>query len=47
MTILSPENPAHATAANRYIDSYGWTPQGFARDYPHLIRVSPTRARIW
>jgi len=28
-------------------DSYGWTPEGFATDYPHVIRVSPTRARIW
>lgn len=29
------------------IESNGWTPQSFADDYPHVIRVSPTRARIW
>ncbi len=30
-----------------FIDSFGRTPKGFADDYPHAIRVSPTRARIW
>ena len=30
-----------------FIDSYGWTPQSFSDDYPHVIRVTPTRARIW
>jgi PPOX class probable F420-dependent enzyme len=29
------------------IESYGWTLEGMARDYPHVIRVTPTRARIW
>ena len=29
------------------IESYGWTLEGFATDYPHVIRVTPTRARIW
>jgi len=29
------------------IESYGWTLQSFASDYPHVIRVAPTRARIW
>jgi PPOX class probable F420-dependent enzyme len=29
------------------IESYGWTLAGMARDYPHVIRVTPTRARIW
>ena len=29
------------------IESYGWTLAGLARDYPHVIRVTPTRARIW
>lgn len=29
------------------IESYGWTLDGLARDYPHVIRVTPTRARIW
>jgi PPOX class probable F420-dependent enzyme len=29
------------------VESYGWTPDSFAGDYPHAIRVTPTRARIW
>jgi PPOX class probable F420-dependent enzyme len=29
------------------IESYGWTLESLARDYPHVIRVTPTRARIW
>lgn len=29
------------------IESYGWTPEGLARDYPDVIRVTPARARIW
>jgi len=29
------------------IESYGWSLEGMARDYPHVIRVTPTRARIW
>ena len=31
----------------RRIESNGWTPEGFASDYPHVIRVTPARARIW
>jgi PPOX class probable F420-dependent enzyme len=29
------------------IKAYGWTPEGMADDYPHVIRVSPTRVRVW
>jgi PPOX class probable F420-dependent enzyme len=29
------------------IEAFGWTPEGMARDYPHVIHVVPTRARIW
>ncbi len=42
-----------ADADPAYLAKYGsfmssrWTPASFADDYPHLIRVSPTRARIW
>ena len=39
--------PAYVEKYQEFIDAYGWTPQGFAADYPHLIRVVPTRARIW
>jgi PPOX class probable F420-dependent enzyme len=44
--------PAH-TVANyvakyqRRIESYGWTIESFEQDYPHVIRVTPKRARIW
>jgi hypothetical protein len=24
-----------------FIDSYGWTPESFAEDYPHRFLVSP------
>jgi PPOX class probable F420-dependent enzyme len=30
-----------------FIDSYGWTPESFADDYPHAIRVTVTHTRIW
>lgn len=39
--------PAYIEKYREFIDSYGWRPEGFASDYPHVIRVSPTRARIW
>jgi PPOX class probable F420-dependent enzyme len=39
--------PAYVEKYREVIDSYGWTPQSFAADYPHRIRVVPTRARIW
>jgi len=29
------------------IESYGWTLDSLATDYPHVIRVTPTRARVW
>ncbi|HVB41081.1 MAG TPA: TIGR03667 family PPOX class F420-dependent oxidoreductase [Streptosporangiaceae bacterium] len=29
------------------IESYGWNLESVARDYPHVIRATPTRARIW
>jgi PPOX class probable F420-dependent enzyme len=29
------------------IKAFGWTPESMADDYPHVIRVSPTRVRIW
>ena len=39
--------PAYLEKYREFIDSYGWTPESMANDYPHVIRVSPTRARIW
>jgi PPOX class probable F420-dependent enzyme len=29
------------------IESYGWTPESFANDYPDALRITPTRVRIW
>jgi PPOX class probable F420-dependent enzyme len=39
--------PAYIGKYREFLDSYGWTPQSFSDDYPHPIRVSPTRARVW
>ena len=39
--------PAYIEKYREFIDAYGWTPESFATDYPYVIRVSPTRARIW
>jgi PPOX class probable F420-dependent enzyme len=42
-----------ADAFPAYLDKYlslitqTWSLDAFAEDYPHLIRVTPTRARIW
>lgn len=29
------------------IEAYGWTLEQLEKDYPHVIKVTPTRARIW
>jgi PPOX class probable F420-dependent enzyme len=29
------------------IDAFGWTLDQLAEDYPHVIRVTPTRVRTW
>lgn len=29
------------------IKAFGWTPEGMATDYPHVIRVVPTRVRVF
>jgi PPOX class probable F420-dependent enzyme len=39
--------PAYIEKYREFIDSFGWTPQSFSDDYPHVIRAAPTRARIW
>ena len=33
--------PAYIEKYREFIDSYGWTPESFATDYPYVIRVSP------
>ncbi len=50
---IDPHGPPPAAVADyvakygQRIESYGWTLEGLARDYPHVIRVTPARARIW
>ncbi len=50
---LDPDGPAAGDVAEymaKYgerITAYGWNAEVLARDYPHVIRVTPTRARIW
>jgi PPOX class probable F420-dependent enzyme len=41
------EVAGYAAKYRERIESYGWTLESMARDYPHVIRVTPTRARIW
>jgi len=53
MTILDPEKPAHAAAAERLTaEPIAWltsvAPSGQPQSTPvWFLRVSPTRARIW
>ena len=50
---IDPDGPPPSAVADyvaKYgarIESYGWTLDGLAKDYPHVIRVTPHRARIW
>jgi|ERR1700722_6986693 len=40
----------HADYVAKYaagVEGLGWTFEKFSADYPHAIRVTPTRARIW
>jgi PPOX class probable F420-dependent enzyme len=39
--------PAYVAKYRELIAGNGWTPDSFADLYPHVIRVTPTRARIW
>jgi PPOX class probable F420-dependent enzyme len=39
--------PAYLAKYQERIESYGWNLEQMAADYPHVIRVTPTRARIW
>jgi PPOX class probable F420-dependent enzyme len=37
----------YVTKYGERIASYGWTLEDMARDYPHVIKVTPTRVRVW
>jgi PPOX class probable F420-dependent enzyme len=39
--------PEYVAKYRERIESYGWTLKSFVRDYPHVIKVTPTRARVW
>jgi PPOX class probable F420-dependent enzyme len=40
--------PAEYTAKyEARIEAFGWTLASLVRDYPHVIRVTPARVRIW
>ncbi|HEY2288023.1 MAG TPA: TIGR03667 family PPOX class F420-dependent oxidoreductase [Streptosporangiaceae bacterium] len=39
--------PAYVAKYAGLIEGNGWTPASFSDLYPHVIRVAPTRARIW
>jgi PPOX class probable F420-dependent enzyme len=41
----APRVPEYLAKYRRRIESYGWTPEGFARDYPVALRLRPTRVR--
>lgn len=43
----SNEAPAYREKYAGFIADHGWTPEGFAVDYPIPIRITPTRARVW
>ncbi|HEX6931266.1 MAG TPA: TIGR03667 family PPOX class F420-dependent oxidoreductase [Streptosporangiaceae bacterium] len=53
MARIDRQGPPASTVAGyvakyrQRIESYGWTLEGLARDYPHVINVAPARARIW
>jgi hypothetical protein len=50
---VDPDGPPPQSVADfvakygQRIESYGWSLDSLARDYPHVIRVTPTRARVW
>ena len=41
------ETPAYLAKYQERLDTYGWSPEKFATDYPVAIRVTPTRLRAW
>ena len=45
---LAPSQvPEYAAKYATGVQGLGWTFEKFDADYPHAIRVTPTRARIW
>ncbi len=43
----STDVPAYQDKYAAFIARNGWTPESFAVDYPVVIRITPTRVRVW
>jgi PPOX class probable F420-dependent enzyme len=41
------EVPEYIEKYRQRIETYAWTPESFANDYPDAFRITPTRVRIW
>jgi PPOX class probable F420-dependent enzyme len=37
----------YAAKYRRMIENFGWSMDSMIADYPHVIRVTPTRVRVW
>ena len=44
--VQGKDNPAFLTKYQPLLDQYGWTHERFSADYPHPIRITPTRVRF-
>lgn len=42
----SSQNPAYVAKYQSMIEGYGWTNAYFDQEYPHPIRITPTRWRV-
>jgi PPOX class probable F420-dependent enzyme len=40
------DNPAFLAKYQALLDQYGWTHERFSTDYPHPVRITPTRVRF-
>ncbi len=38
--------PPYLAKFQGFLDQYGWTPERFSTDYPHPVRIRPTRVRF-
>jgi hypothetical protein len=39
------DHPAYVAKYDSKLKGYGWEPDYFEREYPHVIRLTPTRWR--
>ena len=39
--------PEYITKYQEFLDSYGWTAEGFSVDYPVPVKITPTGLRAW